>query len=195
MVAVIKMISFLKGIVESISYDYIEVDVSGVGYLVYVSSPDCYSLYQPVKIPTYMQVKEDDMVLYGFVNREEKELFLKLISVKGVGPKSAISMLSKASPDSIIQAIETTNTGFLKKLPGIGPKAAQQIILDLKGQLKMEAPKTSIKDNVDLQEAREALKGFGFKVSEIDSALAKLNGENLKVDEYIIRALALLRRD
>ena len=101
------MISFLKGIVESISYDYIEVDVSGVGYLVYVSSPDCYSLYQPVKIPTYMQVKEDDMVLYGFVNREEKELFLKLISVKGVGPKSAISMLSKASPDSIIQAIET----------------------------------------------------------------------------------------
>ena len=59
----------------------------------------------------------------------------------------------------------------------------------------MEAPKTSIKDNVDLQEAREALKGFGFKVSEIDSALAKLNGENLKVDEYIVRALALLRRD
>lgn len=189
------MISFLKGLVESISYDYIEVDVSGVGYLVYVSSPDRYSLYQPVKIPTYMQVKEDDMVLYGFADREEKELFLKLISVKGVGPKSAISMLSKASPESIIQAIETTNTGFLKKLPGIGPKAAQQIILDLKGQIKMDTPKSSIKENVDLQEAREALKGFGFKVAEIDSALAKLNDENLKVDEYIIRALALLRRD
>ena len=142
-----------------------------------------------------MQVKEDEFVLYGFVSKEEKELFLKLISVKGVGPKSAISMLSKASPESIIQAIETTNTGFLKKLPGIGPKAAQQIILDLKGQLKFDTPKASIKENVDLQEAREALKGFGFKASEIDNALSKLNDQSLKVDEYIVKALALLRRD
>lgn len=120
------MIYYLNGTIEAIGYDYIVIDVNNVAYQVFVSRPEEFSLYSETKVLTYLQVKEDDMVLYGFSSREEKELFLKIISVKGIGPKGAISMLSKATVASFTQAIETANTGFLKKLPGVGPKAAQQ---------------------------------------------------------------------
>ncbi len=186
------MIYYLKGIIEAISYDYVVIDVNGVAFQVYVSRPDEFSLYSETKLLTYMQVKEDDMVLYGFSSREEKELFLKIISVKGIGPKGAITMLSKATVASFTQDIETANTGFLKKLPGVGPKAAQQMILDLKGQLKFDEEKVPSKDNQMLSEAKDALKGLGFKSSEIDNALAKLNGQCTDLNDCIKKALQLL---
>lgn len=187
------MIGFLKGRIESINIDSIAIDVNGVGYEVLVANPENYSLYKEELVYTYLKISENDITLFGFMLKEEKELFLKLISVKGIGPKSAMGMLSKANYLNIIEAIEVGNLNFLKKLPGIGPKAAQQIILDLKGHLRVD--KTEVKnDNPLHKEAKEALKTFGFKVSEIDIALSKINDNNLAIDEIIFKALQFLNK-
>lgn len=188
------MIYYLNGKINVIGLDYVVVDVNDVAYQVYVSRPEEFKLYETTKVLTYMQVKEDDMVLYGFLTKEEKELFLKIIGVKGIGPKGAINMLSKASVSSFVNAIETTNTSFLKKLPGVGPKAAQQMILDLKGQLKFEDSSIKSRHSQVFEDAKEALKGLGFKVNEIDNALSKITDDNLELNDCIKKALQLLRR-
>lgn len=187
------MIGFLRGRVDEINVDSIVLDVNGVGYEIVISDPSKFSLYQETIVYTYLKLSENDVCLYGFILKEEKELFLKLISVKGIGPKSAISMLSKSSYSSIIEAIEVSNINYLKKLPGIGPKAAQQIILDLKGHLRVNESE-SIKDDPILKEVKAALKGFGFKVSEIDGVLKNIDYKELKLDEIIIKALQLLNK-
>lgn len=187
------MIGFLKGKVESINQDGIILDVNGVGYEILVSNPEKYSLYQDMLIYTYLKLSENEITLYGFSLKEEKELFLRLLSVKGIGPKSAISMLSKADYTNIIEAIEVGNLNFLKKLPGIGPKAAQQIILDLKGHLKIDKNEVK-KESPVFKEAKEALKTFGFKVNEIDLALSKIQETDLAIDEIIFKALQFLNK-
>lgn len=187
------MIGFLKGKVEIVSLDSISIDVSGVGYEVCVSNPEQYKLYSEVIVYTYLALRENDITLYGFKTKDEKELFLKLISVKGIGPKSAIAMLSKSDYNNLVEAIETSNLGYLKKLPGIGPKAAGQIILDLKGHLKLDS-NVSVKENPVFKEAKEALKGFGFKSQEIDNALSKIQDENIEVSDCIFKALQYLNR-
>ena len=187
------MIGFLKGRVEHITLENIYLDVGGVGYELFVPNPEKYHLYDEVMVHTYLAIRENDVTLYGFFTKDEKELFLKLISVKGIGPKSAIGMLAKASYEGIIEAIETGNLGYLKKLPGIGPKAAGQIILDLKGHLKVDTTVT-IKENPVFKEAKEALKGFGFKAQEIDNALSKIQDEDIEVSDCIFKALQYLNR-
>lgn len=187
------MIGFLKGKIEIITLDSICVDVNGVGYEVYVANPEKFKLYDDVTIYTYLALRENDITLYGFFNKDEKELFLKLITVKGIGPKSALGMLSKSDYNNLIDAIETGNLGYLKKLPGIGPKAAGQIILDLKGHLKVDNT-VSVKENKVFKEAKEALKGFGFKAQEIDNALSKIQDENIEVSDCIFKALQYLNR-
>ena len=187
------MIGFLKGKVEIITLENVCIDVNGVGYEVYVANPEKFKLYDDVIIYTYLALRENDITLYGFISKEEKELFLKLITVKGIGPKSALGMLAKSDYNNLIDAIETGNLGYLKKLPGIGPKAAGQIILDLKGHLKVDNT-VSVKENKAFKEAKEALKGFGFKVQEIDNALSKIQDENIDVSECIFKALQYLNR-
>lgn len=187
------MIGFLRGRIESISQDSVCIDVNGVGYDVLVSNPEKFSLYKDTLIYTFLKISENDIALYGFLFKEEKELFLKLISVKGIGPKSAIGMLSKADYSNIIEAIEVGNLNFLKKLPSIGPKAAQQIILDLKGHLRVDKVEV-IKENPTYKEAKEALKTFGFKVNEIDLALSKIQETDLAIDEVIFKALQFLNK-
>ena len=187
------MISFLKGKVESISQDSVEIDVNGVGYQVLVANPEKFPIFKEVLIYTYLKISENDVSIYGFLLKEEKELFMKLISVKGIGPKSAIGMLSKADYSNIIEAIEVGNLNFLKKLPSIGPKAAQQIILDLKGHLRVDKVEIK-KENPIFKEAKEALKTFGFKVNEIDLALSKIQDDSLAIDEIIFKALQYLNK-
>ena len=187
------MIGFLRGRIEVINMDSVCIDVNGVGYEVLVANPEKFSLYQDTLIYTYLKLSENDIALYGFLFKEEKELFLKLISVKGIGPKSAISMLSKSDYSNIIEAIEVGNLNYLKKLPGIGPKAAQQIILDLKGHLRVDKVEVK-KENPVFKEAKEALKTFGFKVSEIDVALSKIQETNIAVDEVIFKTLQFLNK-
>ncbi len=187
------MYSYFIGEISEVGLDYIVVETNGVGYYLYVSHPNDYKRNEITKVYVYLHVKEDGMTLYGFSSKEEKELFLKLIEVKGIGPKTAINVLSATSVNNLVQAIETQNTGYLKKLPGIGPKAAQQIILDLKGKLVIDTSTIS-KDTTDkeLLDAREALKSLGFRVSDIDTVLAKLNGLKLNAEEYIKRALKMM---
>lgn len=189
------MYAFLEGRIDEVRYDHIVIEVNGVGYLVYVSRPNDFHINSQVRIHVYHHVKEDGHLLYGFSSRDEKELFLRLINVSGIGPKTAIGVVGNATVSSLIQAIETGNTTFLRKLPGIGPKAAQQIILDLKGKLILDAnPKVTPKNSAALEDAKAGLRSLGFKVSEIDNAMNSLAALEMTSEEYLRAALKILKK-
>ena len=149
------MYSYIVGKIVEINVDHIVVENNGIGYLIYVSNPYEFTK-EEVKIYLYQHVKEDGIFLYGFKTSEEKEMFLKLILVKGIGCKTAMGILATGDVNSIINAIETSNVSYLKKIPGIGPKAAQQIILDLQGKFKNRVLETLV-NNEDIEEAKEVL--------------------------------------
>ena len=169
------MISFLKGDIVEINVDYVLIDVNGVGYQVFVGKPQDFT-YGRSLIYTYYQVKEDGVSLFGFKTKQEQDLFNRLINVSGIGPKTASGILGATTTNALISAIELGNIAFLKKLPSIGPKAAQQIILDLKGKLisDEQANKPSAKKNETYADVYEALRQFGFKVAEIDNVINKV---------------------
>ena len=190
------MISIVKGIVVSKSAEAIIVENNGLGYEIGVSNSENYTTGEQYTLLTHLHVREDEISLYGFPNKDEKKIFMSLISVKGIGVKSAMQALSKTSSNLIYEAIQKEDIAYLKKLPKIGPKAAQQIILDLKGKLDF-----SKADQVDklkdplFEEAKSGLKALGFKVQEIDVALSKIRKEdNLTVDQCIFKALQFLNK-
>jgi Holliday junction DNA helicase RuvA len=129
------MYATIQGIVTSIEPTHIVVENQGIGYLILTPNPYASSLNDHVKMYVHHYVKEDINALYGFKEIEYKHMFLKLINVSGIGPKSALSILATDDLKGLIQAIELADVNYLKKYPGIGPKSAQQIILDLKGKL------------------------------------------------------------
>ena len=114
---------------------YITLEVNNIGYKIYVANPYSYMIDEEVKVYLYQQIKEDEHRLFGFRSIDERELFLKLISVKGVGPKIALPMFATGSINGIVDAIERENVLYLTKFPKIGERVAKQIILDLKGKL------------------------------------------------------------
>lgn len=190
------MISFLKGDIVEINVDYVLIDVNGVGFQVFVGKPQDFS-YGRSLIYTYYHVKEDGVSLYGFKTKQEQDLFLRLINVSGIGPKTASGILGATTTNSLISAIELGNIAFLKKLPSIGPKAAQQIVLDLKGKLisDEQANKPSTKKSDKYSDVYDALRQFGYKVTEIDNAINKVeNIENLQTVSIIKECLKLLRK-
>ena len=176
------MYSYIKGLIVDIQSDHIVLENNGIGYLIYVSNPYAFSKGN-------QQVKEDGILLYGFNLKEEKDLFLKLISVKGIGCKSACTMLASGDVEGICEAFESGNMNYLKKIPGIGPKAAGQIILDLQG--KVTATKQTVV-NQELEEAMEVLIALGYKQSEVDKVVKKLTDENLDTNGYVKKALSLI---
>lgn len=184
------MIYFLRGKVSLIDGDTLVVDVRDVGYQVLVSHINDYEIGQEVLIYTYNVVREDEQYLVGFSSLEEKSVFLSLIKVKGLGPKSAIGALSSTTPNDVINAIASNNVAYLKKLPGIGAKAAAQIILDLKGQLTGG----SKGDPGVYEEVYEALKSLGFKGAAIDRVLATINEPDASSEEVLKIALTKLRK-
>lgn len=189
------MYNYLNGKITEKGIDYIVVECNGIGYHVFVSRSDDFERDEYAKVYTYLAVREDDMTLYGFKTKEEKNIFLKIIGVSGIGPKTAITMLSVTTPQSFIQAIELGNTGYLKKLPGIGAKSASQIILDLKGKLVVDSNTSNVPlVNKDLEDTKEALKGLGFKSQDIDSVLKVVGQEKLTSQQYLKKALQLLRK-
>ena len=125
--------------------------------------------------------------MYGFKNIEEKELFLRLIEVKGIGPKMALPMFATGSINGIVDAIERENVLYLKKFPKIGEKAAKQIILDLKGKLS----KTTNTETDNFEELTEVLKGLGYKEKDFKSIITKVDS-NLKIEDQVKEALKLL---
>src|SRR5574344_2119192 len=167
------MYSYVRGKVTEIESNYITIDVGGVGYLVYTANPYQFELDKEYKVYLYQYVREDENSLYGFKTIEDKELFLRLISVKGLGCKMALPMLATGSTEGIIDAIERENILYLKKFPKIGDKVARQIILDLKG--KLVNTQTGVNNALELDELVEVLKGLGYKNPDIKRVLPNID--------------------
>ncbi len=187
------MYNYIRGTITEVNKDYIVLENNDIGYHILVAHPEDYKYMGIERVFLYAHVKEDGTLLFGFKQKEEKALFLKLIEVTGIGPKTAISMLSATTYEALVSAIETGNTSYLKKLPGIGPKASQQIILDLKGKLVMVESGAKTPSNQALEDAKEALKQLGFKASEVERVIAKIGNEVHSSEEYLRIALKLMK--
>ena len=168
--------------------NYIVIDNNGIGYLAYVPNPYSFEMDKEYVVYIYEYVREDEHSLYGFKSFEEKELFLKLIDVKGLGCKMALPMLATGSISGIIDAIERENILYLKKFPKIGDKVARQIILDLKGKFYTN---TISNNKNDYDELIEVLKGLGYKLSDINKILPSIKSD-LNIEDQVKEALKLM---
>ena len=184
------MYGYISGKVKEITSSYVIIDNHGIGYLIYVPNPYSYQLEKECIIYTYTNVREDEYTLYGFKSKEDKELFLKLISVKGLGPKMALPMLATGNSKLLEEAIEGENISYLKKFPKIGDKVAKQVILDLKGKLNII--NTGIFKKEDhTEELISALTSLGYKLVDINKIIKKVDTTK-EIDEQIKEALKLL---
>ncbi len=184
------MIYSLTGKIVYKGKDSIVIDVHDVGYECLVSRTEDFPFMEIVTVYTYEVINENEHYLAGFSSKLEKEAFESLLSVKGIGPKTALNALSATNAESLFKAIESNNTAYLKKLPGIGPKAAAQIILDLKGKLSETSAKANPKQYEDV---RSALKSLGFRVKEIDDVLSTISDPTLDAEGLLRVALKKLR--
>ena len=193
------MIAYIKGNIEIKTKEYIIIEVNGIGYKIFMSSSAINELEQgkTAKIYTYLKVKEDDVSLYGFLNNEELVTFELLIGVGGIGAKSAITILSNITPSKFALAVITNNVNALKKLPGIGPKTAQRIILELKDKMKTqeaiedeESPlEVAISLDNKANDAIEALCVLGYARRDIENVITKIDTSNLTVEDIIKQGL------
>ena len=201
------MYAYIKGTLEIKTTEYVVVETGGIGYKIFMSESAIDKLGElgtEVKIYTYLKVREDDMSLFGFNSNEELRMFELLLSVSGVGAKSAIVILSNISPSSFALAVITDDVAKLKKLPGIGPKTAQRIILELKDKLKAvedtkkeELEEILYKNSSDgekVSEAISALQVLGYSKKEIDKAFEKFEKAELSVEEIIKKGLLYLAK-
>ncbi len=187
------MYDYIIGKITYIKNNSIVVDNSGIGYLVYVSNPYSFEINNEYKVFIYQHITEDENTLYGFKSIEEKDLFLKLISVKGLGCKMALPILAVGEINGIMDAIERENILYLKKFPKIGDKLARQMILDLKGKLEFIGVGIS-DDQINTEnELKEVLLGLGYKEKEIIPVLAKVD-TSLSIEGQVKDALKLLLR-
>ena len=176
------MYEYIKGVVTNVESSYIVLENNGIGYLIYTANPYSFNLEEEYKIYIYQVVKEDELSLYGFKEKEEKNLFLKLIEVKGLGPRMAMPMLATGSINGIIDAIERENILYLKKFPKVGEKLARQIILDLKGKLNNFEVEKSYDD-----ELVEVLENLGYKPVDIKKVLPKVDWTRSWTVEEILK--------
>lgn len=202
------MIAYLRGKVLTTTAETAILDVNGVGYEVYCSGGAFRTLIVGAigEVYTYLQVKEDGMTLFGFDSPKEKELFLKLISVSGVGPKMGISILATLSADDFAMAIATADVKRLSAVKGLGKKTAEKIVLELHGKISAlevlgasedtltPAPEKAVPANAKLsaqdEEAVSALMGLGFTRAESVQAVKKAHEMGAKTtDEIILKAL------
>lgn len=181
------MIAYLKGTVVHQGIESIIVDHHQMGYEVFVSRPYDFPLNQATTVFTYQHVREDAMILFGFQNEAEKEVFMQMIAVKGIGPKTAMNILAKTDGERFIEAIETEDLAYLTSLPGVGKKTASQMLLDLKGKFQYTAsmPKKVGSKNVD--EALFALEELGFSRSELKNIQTQLAQESNQDIEHLIK--------
>ena len=203
------MFAYIKGSLEVKTNGYIVIDVNGIGYKIFMSETAINKLGaigEIIKIHTYVRVREDDISIYGFNTNEELRMFELLMPACRTGPKSALVILSNVSVSSFALAIINNDINLLKKLPGIGPKTAQRVILELKDKLKKENEivanentdisdtiNTAIMDDEKIAEATAALKVLGYTGKEIEKALEKVDA-NLSVEDIIRKGLLNLAR-
>ena len=198
------MIAYVKGKLDTKTNTFVVIDVQGIGYRVFMPAKSIETLGevgQNVKVYTHYYVREDNISLYGFSSNEELRMFELLISVSGVGAKSAITMLSEISPSSFALAVISDDISKLVKIPGVGKKTAARIILELKDKLKTEQAidKTeeldlAIKDDNKDSEAIAALQVLGYTRKEIEKVFEKMDINNLQLEEIIKQALKYLAR-
>lgn len=200
------MFAYVKGNLEVKTRGYVVIDVNGVGYKIFMSETAIEKIGEIgniVKVHTYLRVREDDMSLYGFNTNEELRMFELLLQVSGIGAKSAISILSNITPSSFALAVITNDVAKIKALPGIGPKTAQRIILELKDKIKTEEAviegknieeNTLTGENENKAEAISALQVLGYSKKEIEKSLEKENIKDLTLEEIIKLGLKNLAR-
>lgn len=181
------MFGYIIGSVKLLTSNYIVLDNHGIGYIIFVANPYSYEEGKEYTVYTHNYINETENSLYGFKTLEEKDLFLKLINVKGLGPKTALPMLASGSVAGIADAIERENILYLKKFPKVGDKLARQMILDLKGKLGQINNKTS--DSTD--ELIEVLENLGYKQIDIKRVIPKVDN-TLTLENQIKEALKLM---
>lgn len=200
------MFAYIKGSLEEKSTNYIVIDVNGIGYKIFMSNMSINEIGEignKVKVHTHYYVREDNISLYGFLTHEELKMFELLLSVSGIGAKSAITMLSNITPAGFACAIISNNVALLKKIPGIGPKTAQRIILELQDKLKSEQELSKSEEQTEInivnnsenvEEAIQALQILGYNKKEIDKAFEKIANTDVSVEELIKKGLSILAR-
>lgn len=182
------MYGYFNGRIEGVSSNSILIDVGGIGYNIFVPNPFSYEIGSTYKVYVYNHIREDEYSLYGFKSLEEKELFMKLINVKGMGPKVASGIFATGSIKGVVDAINKENLLYLTKFPKIGEKLAKQIILDLKGKVSTE--ETDIEDN-NAEELMSVLENLGYKTVEIKKVIPQIDTSKT-LEEQIKEALKLL---
>lgn len=198
------MYEYLTGLVTVVAPQYIVVDVNGVGYKLLVANPYRYQedRTNKVQVYVYQAVREDNISLFGFTDQNEKKLFMQLINVSGIGPKSALAILANPDHQGLVDAITNNNVSYLTKFPGIGKKTASQIVLDLRDKLTNESSSSLFATtqltvdatvNRELKDALEALAALGYKERDIKKVQKTLmKEEQMATDEYLRQALRLL---
>lgn len=206
------MIAYVKGILAQKQIGYVVIDVGGLGYKVFMSEPsidEIGNIGDEVKVHTYYRVSEDDISLFGFNSQEELRMFELLISVSGIGAKTAIAMLACIEPSQFAIAVISDDIDTLKKIPGVGPKSAQRIVLELKDKMKKEQQiaeltnisldqKSKVKKIIvadsKVQEATDALQVLGYTKKDIEKALEQIELSDLTVEDIIKKGLRELSR-
>ena len=195
------MYEYFKGIISKITAKYIVLEVNSIGYILHVANPYAYSgqLHQEAKVYVHQVVREDAELLYGFATEEEKQLFLSLISVSGIGPVSALAIIAADDNAGLVQAIEQKNITYLTKFPKIGKKTAQQMVLDLEGkvavvgdELPAKAAVQASNENQELEEAMEAMLALGYKAAELKKIKKFFEGTTDTAENYIKSAVKML---
>lgn len=196
------MFDYIKGQLTKITAKYIVVEANGLGYIIYVANPYSFSdsVNQKATIYLHQVIREDAHLLFGFHTEEEKDVFLKLISVSGIGPMTALAIVAVDDNEGLVMAIDNSDIKYLMKFPKIGKKTAQQMILDLAGKF-VEAPsenapssKASAAGNQQLDEAIEALLALGYKATELKKIRAFFEGTDETAEQYIKSALKMLMK-
>jgi Holliday junction DNA helicase RuvA len=196
------MYEYLDGLITEISPNYIVIEIQGIGYRILVANPYAFSLDSKMTVYVEQIIRENEHTLYGFLNKQEKNLFQKLLNVSGIGPKSALAILANNDHTGLINAIQQSDVGFLTKFPGIGKKTAQQIVLDLQNKLSdlalasdEVAPVVSaVSPNSQLADALLALEALGYAkkdITRVEKALRKLDEQTTA--KYVSAGLKLLQ--
>ena len=206
------MLAYIKGKLEMKMTGYVVIDVGGLGYKVFMSEvgiENIGNIGDTVKVHTFYRVREDDISIFGFNTLEELKMFELLLGVSGVGAKTALTMLAVCEPSDFALAVISEDVKALTGIPGIGPKSAKRIILELKDKIKKEQEIENIKNQVEnkksntkiklaienddkLQEAISALQVLGYNKKEIEKAFEKIDTKELTTEELIKKGLSLL---
>ncbi len=191
------MFSYIKGEVKIKANNFIAIDVNNIGFKIFMTEKEIQQIEigDIVKVYTYMRVKEDDISLFGFLSNDELTMFELLISVGGIGAKSATQILSNIEPTDFALSVITEDVSKLKKLPGIGAKTAQRIILELKDKIKTneaitnEESETRAISSQNVQDAIDALQVLGYNRKSIQKAFEKIVSNDKSVEELIKEGL------